>query len=394
MHSGGFLAARQSRAGFDLLKLRPCAGNLLDDVLDRGRPDEGLRIFVPGAQELIDRALQMRHAHEAAPTYRLIGQFSEPTLYQIQPARTGRNKVTDEARMLLQPSLHMRLFVRAVVVHDQMELECGGKFPIKAAQESQPLLMSVPSVTFTDDLAVQEVERCKERRGAVALVIVRHRAAATFLQRQARLSAIQGLNLALLVQAQHQSFLRWIQIQPDNVGQFLQKFRIPRELKSTTQMRLEIVQLPQPIYRIFAHPLRLCHRPATPMRHARGLALQRSLNDALPRGSIVSGFSSSTRGDLPNLANAPLVHPLAPQLHRDPIHFKLLGNCYIALTGQRSQNNPAAQRHLLRRAVRALPTLKLSSFSRSQLDRQTSIWHERIIAIAGNHCISIYATLH
>ena len=130
------------------------------------------------------------------------------------------------------------------------------------------------------------------------------------------------------------------------------------------------------------------------MRHARRLALQRRLNDPVSSRLIVLRFSSSTRRDPPDLTNAPLVHPLAPQLHRDPSHFKLLGNRHIALTGQRSKNNPAAQRHLLRRAVRGLPTHKLSSLRRPQLDRQTGIWHEHIIAIAEKYCISICATLH
>src|SRR5437660_266858 len=40
-----------------------------------------------------------------------------PTLHQIQPTGTGRHKVAYKAGMLLQPRLHVRLFVRAVVVH-------------------------------------------------------------------------------------------------------------------------------------------------------------------------------------------------------------------------------------------------------------------------------------
>src|SRR5437899_2118069 len=39
------------------------------------------------------------------------------TLHQIQPTGTGRHKVAYKAGMLLQPRLHVRLFVRAVVVH-------------------------------------------------------------------------------------------------------------------------------------------------------------------------------------------------------------------------------------------------------------------------------------
>src|SRR5271167_4556706 len=236
--------------------------------------------------------------------------------------------------------------------------------------------MTMPCVTFTDQLAVQHVQSRKQRGGAVTLVIVRPRAATAFLQRQPRLRAIQGLNLALFIQTQHQRLLRRVQIQAHHIGQLLQKFCIPRELERLTQMRLELVQLPQSIDRILTHPLRLGHQSATPMCHALGLALQRRFNDPVSFGLIVLRFAPSPGSDLPHFPHPSLVHPLAPQLHRGPIHLKLLSNRDIVLTRQRSQNNPAAQRHLLWRAVRALPTLKLSSFRGGQFERQTSICHE------------------
>src|ERR1039458_3180273 len=44
--------------------------------------------------------------------------------------------------------------------------------------------------------------------------------------------------------AQHQCLVGWVQIQPHHIGQLLQEFRIPRELKDVAQVRLEVVQLP------------------------------------------------------------------------------------------------------------------------------------------------------
>ena len=69
----------------------------------------------------------------------------KPTLHQVQPTGTGRNKVADEPRMLLQPRLHVRLFVRPVVVHDQVQLQPRGKLTVQAAQKFQPLLMAMPA---------------------------------------------------------------------------------------------------------------------------------------------------------------------------------------------------------------------------------------------------------
>src|SRR5712671_1306924 len=186
-----FFAPGEGRPGFDLLHFGSRPGDFLDDLLHRGRPDEGLGVFVPGCQKLIDRSLQVRYAQKATSSDCLGCQFPEPALDQVQPARAGWDEVANKARMLLQPSLHVRLCMRSIVVHDQMKLQSRGKFPIQAAQESQPLLMAMPGVAFTDDLAVEDVERCKQRRGAVAFVVVCHRTAASFLQRQPRLSAIK-----------------------------------------------------------------------------------------------------------------------------------------------------------------------------------------------------------
>jgi len=83
-------------------------------------------------------------------------------------------------------------------------------------------------------------------------------------------------------------------------------------------VRLEIVQLPQSVHRVLADLLLLCHEPATPMGHALGLATQGRLNDPVSRGLIVLRFAPSSGGNLPDLSDALLADPLAPQLHGGP----------------------------------------------------------------------------
>ncbi len=64
--------------------------------------------------------------------------------------------------------------------------------------------------------------RCEQRGGAVALVIVGPGAQTAGINRQA-LSAcvIEGLHLRLLLDAQHNGMLWWVQIQADDVHQLL-----------------------------------------------------------------------------------------------------------------------------------------------------------------------------
>src|SRR5713226_7452189 len=104
--------------------------------------------------------------------------------------------------------------------------------------------MPVSLMAFTDDLSLECLQSGEQGGGAVAFVIVGHRAATPLLNRQPRLGAIQGLNLTLFVHAEYQRLLRWIQVQTDDIGHLFQKLRIARKLESLGAMRLEFVGAP------------------------------------------------------------------------------------------------------------------------------------------------------
>src|SRR4051795_9391775 len=61
-------------------------------------------------------------------------------------------------------------------------------------------------------------ERRKQRRRAVALIIMGASLDLSGPHRQKRLRAVERLDLALFVDADHQRFLRWSQIKTDNVA--------------------------------------------------------------------------------------------------------------------------------------------------------------------------------
>lgn len=52
-----------------------------------------------------------------------------------------------EAGVPVQPALHRRSFVSAVIIEDQMKLLIGGVFGIELAQETQELLVSMAGET-------------------------------------------------------------------------------------------------------------------------------------------------------------------------------------------------------------------------------------------------------
>jgi len=95
-----------------------------------------------------------------------------------------------EAPMTLQKAAHLLMFVRAVVVHDQVQFDIGLKFSIEPAQKFDELLVTVSRVTLSTYLAANNVERRKQGRCSVSHVIMRPGAAATLFERQPGLSAI------------------------------------------------------------------------------------------------------------------------------------------------------------------------------------------------------------
>ena len=72
-----------------------------------------------------------------------------------------------------------------VVVQAEVDLQVLGHLPVDDLEEFQPFLMPVLRRALADDHAGQHVQRGEQGGGAVALVVVGHRAGATFLHRQA-----------------------------------------------------------------------------------------------------------------------------------------------------------------------------------------------------------------
>ena len=82
------------------------------------------------------------------------------------------------------------------------------------SQKPQHLLVSVLSIGLADHLSRSHVQRREPRGGTVTFVVVCHRRAAPPLHRQTGLRAVQGLDLALLVKAEHRGVVRWVEVQP------------------------------------------------------------------------------------------------------------------------------------------------------------------------------------
>src|SRR3970282_62231 len=126
-----------------------------------------------------------------------------------------------EPWMPSEPGFHTRMLVSSIVVHDQMQVDIGGGLGVYPVEESNELLMPMTRHAIADHFAVEHTESREQGGCAVALVIVCHRAAAALFERKTRLSSVESLDLALLVNREYQGLVRRLQIPNDNVDDSL-----------------------------------------------------------------------------------------------------------------------------------------------------------------------------
>src|SRR5690349_8155755 len=102
----------------------------------------------------------------------------------------------------------------------------------------------MPVIAHADHGPVSDIECGKQSRRSVALVVVSHRSATALLQGQARLGTVERLNLALFIYAHHDGVFRRIQIETDDIFQFLGEVFVLADLEALDQVRLQSVSMP------------------------------------------------------------------------------------------------------------------------------------------------------
>ncbi len=208
------------------------------------------------------------------------------------------------------------MFVSAVIVHDQMQVEPGRGFTVDPVEETDKFLMPVAWHTVTDHLAVEHAERRKQGGRAVALVVVGHGPQAALLQRQARLGALQSLDLALLVHTQDQGLLWRIQIQTHHIVELLDEVLVPAELEGLEQMGLEVVLLPDALDSRPTDSLGLGHAAYAPVRRLGRCGVQGGFNDGIDFSCRQSRNPTRPRGVLFQAWQSKGQKTLTPKLYR------------------------------------------------------------------------------
>ena len=82
-------------------------------------------------------------AAKAARANHLAGDFAKEALDQIEPRRGSWREVQMKAGMTLEPGDDLGMFMRGVVIADDVNIQLGGDLALNLAQEGQPLLMAM-----------------------------------------------------------------------------------------------------------------------------------------------------------------------------------------------------------------------------------------------------------
>ena len=202
--------------------------------------------------------------------------------------------------------------------------------------------MTVPVVAHADHGAIQSAHGREQSGGSVALVVVGHGSAATLLQRQPRLRAVQRLDLALLIGAQHDGVFRRIEIKPDDGFQFLGELRIVADFERARQVRLQAMFVPDATHALLTEARRLRHRAGAPVGRVGGLLL-RGLPDHLLHFGRCDGWRAARPGRiLLQAGQAQFQEPLPPASRLLVADADLGGDLQILLAGCCQQDDASS----------------------------------------------------
>lgn len=274
-----------------------------------------------------------------------------------------------EPRTAHQPPPDGGGLVRGEVVQDQVQIELGGSVSVDGSQEGQEFLGPMALVALPDDRSVGHVQRGEQVRDPVPPVVVGLPLRQTRSQRQDGLGAVQGLDLGLLVHAEHQGVLGRIEVEAHHVPQLLLEILVAAELEVLHAVRLDPTGLPDTVDGHAADPQLAGQGARGPVGGVRRRAPQGGLDDGADLRIGQGGGAPRAGGVLLDPREAKGQEPSSPEGHRVGLGVKLQGDGIVlgALGGP--QDDAGTQDEAVRRGATAGPRGQLSVFFRGEMDR-------------------------
>ena len=112
--------------------------NLPEDGLTVGLPPIRLGLKITLSQVFFDISNQLANTGEASLPDNILRYLAKESFHQVHPRRTGRSEMQVETRTSTQPSLHLLMFVCAVVVQDQVDIEFLRCLTVYLLEKAEP----------------------------------------------------------------------------------------------------------------------------------------------------------------------------------------------------------------------------------------------------------------
>ena len=142
----------------------------------------------------------------------LLGDEAEPTLNLIEPRRIGRGVVDVATRPGGAPSTNFEVLVDGPAIYDEMPARGWPGRSHRGVAGWRRTADGGARAFTVDDLAALPIEGGKQRGRTMAQVVMRDASPAAQAHRQDRPLALQGLNPAILINAEDQRLVRRVKV--------------------------------------------------------------------------------------------------------------------------------------------------------------------------------------
>ena len=364
-----------------------------EDLVGGFGPGEGLGVGVVLGDVAMDRRLEVDDGVEGAPLESAPGECREEGLDRVQPGARGRREVKGPAGMPRQPGDDLGMLVAAVVIEDHVDHLAGRNGGLDGAQEAQELLVPVTLHATAEHRAVEDVKGSEQGGDAVAEIIVGHGAGLAWFDRQTGLGPIQGLNLAFLIDREHQAVRRRLDVQADDVLEFGGKLGIVGALEGPDAVGLQPVHGPDPLHRAQGNRRRLGHGTAGPVGGFAGRLGAGQRDHPVHRGVVQARFARLA-GRIPEQAIDPgLGEAPLPAPDRRSADRSAPGDLGDRQSVGRAQDDPSP-RHVLLGAIAISHDRLQTSTIRRRDPRADNLCHPTNIAHLPTYVNLLIASVH
>lgn len=188
---------------------------------------------------ILDLCDQLFDAVECASSDCSLRNDIEPDFDLIKPRSRSWRVVNVPAWMKGKPSLHLWMLVSGIIVNHFMYFQILRNIFIYVFEKAEIFLMTMPGLTFGDDLSTGNVECGKKGSRAVSLIVMGNTLDISQTHWQHRLRPVQGLNLALFIHSQDNCLVGRVQVKPDDITDFFNKEWIGGKLEMPLSVRLK-----------------------------------------------------------------------------------------------------------------------------------------------------------